>query len=230
MAVKFEALSADKRVVSDGHTPAAPAAFDVVEIIDPHSPTRLKALVESVDDRRFVLRLERAASVPDEAPVRWFDGGTAWQASSRIARISETSVNCQLPPAPEWEPAPVRQSLRAPVDNAPMLARIAESTVLPKGKRVHAVCLDISNSGCRASWPGPVPAVGDVVEVAWDVGDWHSQVEPSWINARVARVVAGAFGARQVGFRFDTDDATQIARVHAWHQAWLREHRRRAAG
>jgi hypothetical protein len=121
----------------------------------------------------------------------------------------------------------VRQSLRAPVDNAPMLVRFGESGALGRSKQVHVVCLDISSSGCRASWPGMPPAIGDEVEIALDVGDWSSETEPSWIPARVARVVPLPFGARQVGFQFAMTDPGQIAHVRAWHQAWLRRHRRR---
>jgi hypothetical protein len=214
--------------VSDAPQPAAPAARDVVEIIDLETATRLKALVESAQDGKFVLRLEHPASVPEQAPVRWYDGGTAWQARSQMEAINETSVNCQLAPPPEWKPAPARQSLRAVVDNAPLLVRITESNVLAHGKSVHAICLDTSASGCRASWPGPAPLVGDSVEVAWDVGDWHTHAEPVWIAARVARVLALPFGVRQVGLQFALTNAAQAEHVRAWHQAWLHEHRRRA--
>ena len=139
--------------------PAAPAPRDVVEIVDRLSSARVSATVESADEKRAprAARFENATSVPGEAPVRWHDGDTALQAVSRLERLDETSVNCQLAPAPEWEPAPVRQSLRAPVDNSPMLVRIVESSALAKGRSVHVVCLDISASGCRASWPGPAP-------------------------------------------------------------------------
>ncbi|MDX6628817.1 MAG: PilZ domain [Gaiellales bacterium] len=208
-------------------TPAAPAPHDMVEIVDQLSSVRVTAIVESADDGQYVLRFERATSVPEEAPVRWYDGDTAWQAVSRLERLDETSVNCQLAPPPEWEPAPVRQSLRAPVDNSPMLVRVVESGALAKGRRVHAVCLDISASGCRAIWPGPPPVVGDAVEIAWDVGDWHADTHPDWIAARVVRIVPRPFGGRQVGFRFEIADATQAATARAWYQAWLQEHRRR---
>jgi hypothetical protein len=108
-----------------------------------------------------------------------------------------------------------------------MLVKIVNSTVLAKGRRVHAVCLDISDSGCRASWPGRTPLVGDAVDVAWDVGDWQGNEEPGWVSARVARIVALPFGARQVGFTFEIADAGQAARVRTWHQSWLHEHRQR---
>jgi hypothetical protein len=111
-----------------------------------------------------------------------------------------------------------------------MLVRVVESTTLAKGRRVHAVCLDISASGCRASWPGSPPQVGDAVEVAWDVGDWHAQTQPSWVPARVARVIQLPFGSRQIGFKFEMADAAQAAHVRAWHQVWLDEHRRRLTG
>jgi hypothetical protein len=209
------------------HTPAAPAPHDVVEIVDRLSSARVSATVESADDGQYVLRFENATSVPCEAPVRWHDGDTAWQAASRLERLDETSVICQLAPAPEWVPAPIRQSLRAPVDNSPMLVRIVESSALAKGRSVHVVCLDISASGCRASWSGPAPGVGDAVEVAWDVGDWRAETQPGWIAARVVRIIPRPFGARQVGFRFEIADGTQAARVHGWYQAWLHEHRQR---
>ena len=211
-------------------TPAAPAAGDVVEIVDRLTSQRVTAVVESANDGPYVLRFDRPMKVPEEAQVRWFDGGTAWQAISKLASLDETSASCELGPAAEWETAQVRRSLRAPVDNSPMLVKIVSSTVLAKGRRVHAVCLDISDSCCRASWPGRTPLVGDAVDVAWEVGDWQAEAEPGWVSARVARIVALPFGARQVGFTFEIADADQAARVRTWHQAWLHEHRQRLLG
>jgi hypothetical protein len=200
----------------------------VVEIVDRLSGHRVTAVVESAtDELAYMLRFDRPTRVPDEAHVRWFAGDTAWQAISKLQVADETSARCELAPSHEWEPAPVRRSLRAPVDNSPMLVKIVSSTVLAKARRVHAVCLDISDSGCRASWPGRTPLVGDAVDVAWDVGDWQADDEPGWVSARVARIVALPFGARQVGFTFEIADAAQAARVRAWHQAWLHEHRQR---
>jgi hypothetical protein len=95
---------------------------------------------------------------------------------------------------------------------------------------VHAVCLDISASGCRAGWPGPAPGVGDVVELDWDMSDWHAETQPGGIRARVVRIIPRPFGARQVGLSFEIVDATQAARVRGWYQAWLQEHRERRAG
>jgi PilZ domain len=209
-------------------TPSPPAAGDVVEIVDRISGSRITAVVEAApDDLRYLLRFERAHKVPDEAHVRWFDGDTAYQAIAKLRPGDDTSADCELAPSDEWEEAQVRRSLRAPVDNSPMLVKMVSSTVLAKGRRIHAVCLDISDSGCRASWPGRTPLVGDAVDVAWDVGDWQAEDEPGWVSARVARIVALPFGARQVGFTFEIADADQAARVRTWHQAWLHEHRQR---
>jgi len=212
----------------DPITPTAPVAGDVVEIIERLSSTRVTAVVESVRDGRYALRFERATTIPDEARVRWFDGDTAWQALSHIERIDETRVSCRLAPAGDWEPAAVRRSLRAPVDNSPMLVRIVSSSVLAKTRRLHVVCLDISASGCRSSWSATPPRVGDAVDVAWDVGDWNAGDDPAWIPAQVARVISRPFGARQVGFKFDMANAAQAAHIRAWHQAWLQEHRCRS--
>ena len=209
-------------------TPAPPAAGDVVEIVDRLSGTRITAVVEAASDgSRYLLRFERAHRVPDEAHVRWFDGDTAYQAIAKLKPVDDTSSECELAPPDEWEEAQVRRSLRAPVDNSPMLVKMVSSSVLAKGRRIHAVCLDISDSGCRASWPGRTPLVGDAVDVAWEVGDWQAEDEPGWVSARVARIVALPFGARQVGFTFEIADADQAARVRTWHQAWLHEHRQR---
>ncbi|MDX6541200.1 MAG: hypothetical protein QOI71_2810 [Gaiellales bacterium] len=220
---------ADRPFVSENpSTPAAPAAGDVVEIVDRVSGVRVTAVVESATEANtYVLRYDRGSKVPDEAHLRWFDGDTAWQAIAKLHVLDDTSAECELAPCEDWEPAPVRRSLRAPVDNSPMLVKIVSSTVLAKGRRVHAVCLDISDSGCRASWPGRTPLVGDAVDVAWEVGDWQANDEPGWVSARVARIVALPFGARQVGFTFEIANADQAARVRAWHQAWLHEHRQR---
>jgi hypothetical protein len=223
------------------HVPAAPAAGDVVEIVDGVSGASAHAAVESVADGHYVLRFDGGAAVPDEARIRWYDGDTAWQAVSQLERLDDTSASFELAPvgdwepaperrslrAPDWEPAPVRQSLRAPVDNSPLLVEIVSSGVLAEACRVHAICLDISGSGCRAKWPGLAPLVGDNVKVAWDVGDWNADAEPGWVSARVARISALPFGARQVAFTFDITDAAQGERVRAWHQAWLQEYRQR---
>jgi hypothetical protein len=209
-------------------TPAAPAAGDVVEIVDRLSGVCVTAVVESAtSELAYVLRFDRPLKAPDEAHVRWFDGDTAYQAISKLKALDDTSASCELAPSSEWEPAQVRRSLRAPVDNSPMLVKVVSSSVLAKGRRIHAVCLDISDSGCRASWPGRTPLVGDAVDVAWDVGDWQAEDEPGWVSARVARIVALPFGARQVGFTFEIADSEQAARVRQWHQSWLHEHRQR---
>jgi hypothetical protein len=200
---------------------------DVVEIVDPVSSERATAIVERVDGGHYILRLDRAAGLPEVAPVRWYHGDTAWQAISHLERVDETSVNCRLAPACDWELSPGRQALRTPVDNAPLLVKIVSSGVLAKGRDVHALCLDISDSGCRASWPGSAPLVGDGVVLTWEMRDWRVEVEPGWVPAVVARIVALPFGRRQVGFRFQIDNSMQAAHVRAWHRTWLEEHRRR---
>jgi hypothetical protein len=205
----------------------APAVHDVVEIVDWASSVRETAIVESEADGHYVLRFDRAARVPEVAPVRWYHDDTAWQANSHLQRIDETSVKCRLAPAHEWQLSPGRQALRTPVDNAPLLVKVVSSGVLAKGRLVHALCLDISDSGCRASWPGTAPPVGDAVELAWDMRDWRAEVEPGWVPARVARIVALSFGRQQVGFRFEIADAMQFAHVRTFHQTWLQEQRRR---
>jgi hypothetical protein len=227
-AVNPRAEPADTTGVSE-HTdiPAAPAVHEVVEIVDPDSGARVTAIVERADGGHCVLRFDRAAGVPELAPVRWYHGDTAWQAISHLERIDETSVKCRLAPAHEWELSPGRQALRTPVDNAPLLVKVVSSGLLAKGHYVHALCLDISDSGCRASWPGRAPLVGDAVELAFDLRDWRDEVEPGWVPALVARVVALSFGRQQIGFRFQIADAVQAAHVRAWHQTWLEEHRRR---
>ena len=184
--------------MSDAHrTPAPPIAYDVVQIIDQQTATRVNAVVRSIEDDRYLLHLERPSSIPGEAPVRWYDGDTAWQAVSQLERIDETSVNCQLAPSPQWELAPVRQSLRAQVDNAPILARLTDGDKRgPARTRSVSMCLRVA---AAPAGPEPTPRVGDHVELAWDVGDWHSETQPAWIPARVARIVPMPFGTRQVG-------------------------------
>ena len=216
-----------KAVSEDSLTPAAPGAGDTVEIIDLLTEARVTAIVESADDDRYVLRFAHGSVVSDQARVRWYDGTTAWQALSQLQAIDDTRSSFVLAVVRDWEPAPVRQSLRAPVDSSPMLVKIVTSSALPQDLRVHAVCLDISDSGCRAKWPGLAPVVGDIVAVAWDAGDWHAGAEPGWVPAQVVRVVALPFGARQVGFTFETADALQAARVRDWRRVWLQEQRQR---
>jgi hypothetical protein len=208
------------------HPPAGPAAFDVVEIVDRLSAAHVSAVVESADDRSFVLRLKQEARIPEEAHLRWFDGATAWQAISQLKRIDESRVSCELAPADEWEAAPARRSVRAPVENSPLLVRIVGSRVLAPERRVHAVCVDISDSGCRANWVGRTPSVGDAVDVTWDT-ELSRTASPGWVPARVARIIPRPFGAHHVCFSFEIGDPSQAALVREWHQAWLENNRRR---
>jgi hypothetical protein len=211
------------------HEPAAPAAHDVVEIIDQTSSVRVSAVVESTQNGHYVLRFDHATSWPHEVAIRWHDGDTAWQALSRLDALDATSVNCQLPPAPEWQPAPPRSAPRIPVDKSPILIRILESSLLAKGHRVHAICLDISASGCRSTWPGPAPLAEDRVEITFEPAHGHSDDPQGWIPARIADVIPRPFGARHIDLRFELTDSTQAARIHAWHQTRLQEHHQRPA-
>ena len=208
--------------------PAAPAPHDAVEVTDRRTGYRVTAAVEVAGDDMWMLAFDLAATIPREATLQWDDGDTGWQAAAELARLDDTSARFRIAPASEWEPAPVRRSLRTPVENSPMLVRIVESTALPADRHVHTVCLDISDSGCRASWPGPVPLVGDAVELAWETQSWRSDEPAEWISARVARVLALPFGGKHVGFKFEIADAVQATRVRAWTRTWLQAHRQRA--
>lgn len=208
------------------HPPTGPAALDVVEIIDRLSASHVSAVVESADDRSFVLRLKHEARIPEEAHLRWFDGAGAWQAISQLQRIDETLVSCELAPSDEWEPAPARRSVRAPVENSPLLVRIVASSVLARGRRVHTVCVDISESGCRANWLGRTPRVGDAVDVTWGAEPSRA-MRPGWVPARIARIIPRPFGAHHVCFSFEIADPAQAALVREWHQAWLQNNRER---
>ena len=143
-----------------------------------------------------------------------------------ISRVSrESTVPARAPT--EWEPAPVRQSLRATVGNSPILVKIVDESRLAAPRTVHAVCLDISASGCRSTWPGQPPSAGDRVEIAWEVGSGYDVDEPQWVSARVVRIIELPFGKRQIGFRFELAEEAHASRVREWHQTWLGEHRRR---
>jgi hypothetical protein len=209
-------------------TPAAPAQDHVVEVIDPRTGYRVTAAVESSNSHEHLLRFDLGAPIPLDAILHWDDGDLGWQTRARLERLDESLARWQIPPSTEWEPAPTRRSLRTPVDKAPMLVRIMESSALRKGQRIHTVCLDVSDSGCRASWPGQPPLVGDTVELAWEVDSSHDASDPEWIQARVARITPLPFGARHVGLRFENTDPAQSARIRAWTHNWLQEHRRRA--
>jgi hypothetical protein len=208
------------------HAPNGPAAFDVVEIVDRLSASRVSAGVESASDSNFVLRLRNEATIPDEAHLRWFDGARAWQAVARLRRIDESRVSCELAPAHEWEAAPARRSVRAPVENSPLVVRIVGSRVLARGRRVHAVCVDLSDSGCRANWVGGTPRVGDAVDVAWDAEPSHAG-RADWIPARVSRIIPRPFGAHHVCFSFEITDPRHAALVREWHRTWLEKSRQR---
>ena len=203
--------------------PAGPAEFDSVEIVDRLSGSRVGATVESADDRSFVLRLKHEAAMPEEAFLRWFDGADAWQRIAQTTRIDESRVRCELAPSDEWQVAPARRSTRVRVENSPLLIRF-----VPGDRRVHAVCVDVSEGGCRVNWLGTPPRVGDVVRVTWDAEPLPT-ASPEWIPARVARILARPFGAHHVCFSFEFADPKQADLVREWHQASLQEirHRRR---
>jgi hypothetical protein len=203
--------------------PGSPTRHDRLEIVDQSRATRIGAIVESADSGHFVLRLEQATRLPEEALVRWFDGSTAWQAMARLEHTDSSSVSCHIEPPHAWQPTPVRRSQRA-VAGSGLLARIVSSSVLPGGRRVHTVCLDLSATGCRATWPGRTPQLGDTVDLTWDVGHSSGAIELGWVAARVARIIPLASGEREVCFSFVVTKATQAARIRAWHRAWLKQH------
>ncbi|MDX6617667.1 MAG: hypothetical protein QOK36_53 [Gaiellales bacterium] len=208
-------------------SPGAPSAFDVVEIINPQSATRVSAVVESASKHRLVLLLDHATGLPEDAPVRWHDGAASWQALSRFEPLDEMRVSCQLTASAGWEPAPPRASLRVLTDNSPLLIRIVESNDFPRGRRIYALCVDVSDTDCRVSWPGPAPSENDVVEIAWERGDWRTNAEPAWVPARVERVLPRPFETRHVCLTFETADTAHAASVRKWFLGWLRHPRLR---
>lgn len=202
-----------------------PRAGHLVEILDGSNRHISTAIVETTSDDACVLRLDASHAIPDEARVRWFDGTGAWQAVVTLARVPGAAERAALTPISEWEQSGTRRAARAPVDKSPLLARIVHSNALAKGRRVHAICLDISQTGCRATWPGRAPALGDTVDLAWDLGDWDRDIPPGWVTAKIARIVSLPFGARQVGFQFAPENAEQEARVEEWHESWMQAYR-----
>ena len=212
----------------ESRTPAGPVEFDSVEIVDRLSSSRLSARVESADRDSFVLHLEYEAGIPEEALLRWFDGGSAWQAIAQMKRIDESHVACELAPSDEWQAAPTRRSLRVRVDNVPLLVRL-----LPGSRQVHTVCVEISDSGCRANWLGETPQVGDAVDITWEIPA-ASSAAPERVPAKVARIIARPFGAHHVCFAFNVADPRHAELVRGWHQAsvhenWQRLHDKHAA-
>ena len=226
----------DRPMSNDQHMPNAPRAGDVIEIADHASGERATGVVETVTDGHYVLRFDTPLAAALDVRVRWWDGDTAWQASSKLQRIDETSAAFQLVPrhdwerwlerhtlqSPSWVTAPMRQSLRAPTQNAPLLIEITESTTLAPQRRIHAVCLDLSESGCRLKWPGQPPTAADTVKVALEHEDHN---EPTWLPARVIRTGSLPFGGREVALTFLITDATQRTHVRRWHHAWLHNYR-----
>jgi hypothetical protein len=197
-------------------------AHDRVEIIDRISARRVRALVESAAGESSVLRLEQAAHVPEAAPVRWFDGVKAWQATAHFEHIDATRVRCQLTPANTWQPAFTRRSQRVRVGESQLLVRIAWSGTIPGGRRARTECLEASATGCRATWSGQMPRVGDTVDLSWDSGGQSRGAnELGWIAARVVRVIPRTTGLNEVCFGFETTKSTQAARIHRWYRTWL---------
>jgi PilZ domain len=201
--------------------PTGPAEFDSVQIVDRLSGFRVSATVESANDRSFVLQLKHDAAMPEEAFLRWFDGASAWQGIALMERIDESRVRCELAPSDEWQAAPARSSSRVRVENSPLLVRI-----LPGNRRMHAVCVDISESGCRANWLGKTPSVGDAVHITWDT-EPSPAAPPCWIPARVVRIIPRPFGAHHICFSFEFADPKQAALVRERHQASLQDIRQR---
>jgi hypothetical protein len=206
-------------------TRGAPAIDDDVQIVDRRAGTLLGARVESAEDGCFVLRLEQANAVPDEAPVRWFDGTTAWEAVARLKDSGASRVSCQIVPPNSWQPTPKRRSTRVRADDVRLLARVVSSGALQGGRRVQTECLDISATGCRARWPGRNPLVGDTLDLTWDIGGGPRTAEIGWVAARVARVIPLDSGHREVCFDFVVTKETQAARIREWHSAWLERQR-----
>ena len=205
----------------ESRTPAGPVEFDSVEIVDRLSSSRLSARVESADRDSFVLQLEYEVGIPEEALLRWFDGGSAWQAIAQMKRIDESHVACELAPSDEWQAAPTRRSLRVRVDNAPVLVRFLRGS-----RQVHTVCVEISDSGCRANWLGETPQVGDAVDITWELQP-ASSGQPERVPARVARIIPRPFGAHHVCFAFNLADPKHADLVRGWHEASVHENRQR---
>ena len=200
--------------------PSGPVEFESVEIIDRLSGSYVGATVESAHDRSFVLRLKREAEMPEEALLRWSDGAGAWQGIGELERIDSSRVRCELAPPEEWQAAPARRSPRIRVEDSPLVV------YFPGARRAHAVCVDISESGCRASWLGKTPDVGDAVHITWDT-ETSPAAPTRWIPARVVRIIPRPFGAHHVCFSFEFADAKQAAFVRERHQASLEAIRQR---
>jgi hypothetical protein len=206
-----------------GHPPRTPGRHEIVTILDQRTPTGTSAVIEHADESSYVLRLTHAVPLPAQAPVRWFDGKAAWQALADLDRIDTHRVRCQILPPHTWQPAPVRRSTRAPLDASRLLVRIVSSNALAGGRRVATLCLDISAVGCRATWPGQPPRVGDTVDLTWDAGGARDQLELGWVAARVSRLISLPTGASEVCFSFEVTKATQAARIRTWHERWLQQ-------
>ena len=156
------------------------------------------------------------------ASIRWFDGERAWQATAQLEHIDSTRVRCQLSLLDSWEPAPARRSQRVYVGEAQLIVRIVWSSTIPGGRRAHTECLEASATGCRTTWSGQTPRVGDSVNLAWATnGSSRGATELGWIAARVVRVIPAPHGTDEVCFTFETTTSSQAARIHRWHQAWL---------
>ncbi len=224
------APGADRRHVSENPiTPAAPAAGDVVEIVDRlYGPARDRGRRERERRARTCCATTARSKVPDEAQVRWFDGDTAWQAISKLASLDETSAELR---ARDRRRSGSRRRCAArcarPSTTRPCSSRSSARPCSPRG----AACTpSASTSPTAAAGPAGRGARRSSATPSTSPGRWATgrpTAEPGWVSARVARIVALPFGARQVGFTFEIADADQAARVRAWHQSWLHEHRQR---
>jgi len=201
--------------------PAGPGPGDLIQLDDASSARPLAAIVEAAGDGVYAIRFTSSSRLRGRSRARWFDGETAWEAAGEI-RDGSAGDHAELAVEEAWEAVPARQSERVAVDRFPLLVEVVKtsSNTHAPGRRFDLLCVDVSATGCRATTPGPGPAVGDVVRVAWVRGDAWTHVEPEWVHARVTRAEARAFGGGLVGFRFDVDAEREAVRVRTWRDAW----------
>ena len=198
--------------VPDDSPDVTPQVGDVIEMFSTASELLGSGVLESFADGSWTVCVDAGGLItPEDGRVRCASETGVWHASLSTAPVTRSGD---------------RRDSRAPAGRSPILVRTQGETQFTKGQRSRAVCLDFSESGCRTTWHGAPPFVGDHVQLAWGVEDTaERQAEATWVEAYVTRVLTMSFGVRQVAFAFKPADLQQVRRVRDWRDHWMAAYR-----
>ena len=191
---------------------AAPQVGDVIEMTSTTDELLGTGVIEQFDDGSWIVCVDAGGlKTPEDGRVLCTSESGSWHASLSTAPVTRSGD---------------RRDSRAPAGRSPILVRTLGEGQFTQGQRSRAVCLDFSESGCRTTWHGKPPFVGDAVQLAWGVEEnVERQAEPLWVEAYVTRVLTMSFGVRQIAFAFKPADLQQVRRVRDWRDHWMAAYR-----